>query len=300
MNKSFIVRLIVATLVVVIGTLTFLVSPALAGNFALSAGTSVLGTATTADVTPTVTPTSTATPPPFLTTDLLIPSLVVLFAACLLLIFVILAYVYNIQKKYYAITQSLSQMGVGVKAISIDTFVKPQDRMPAVAEAAIGKLKIDGLGVVTVGTPVDFTVKKESGGGSTEEAEWSIDEGDAAASVSPKKGAKVSVTPQKMGRFTLTATIKDNGTITDKGSASVIAFMATNEELPFIGQGYGSLVIAILVVFAVILLALTGTLQGEAVATLFGALLGYIFATHAAAAATSSKKSDGKPPDTSS
>ena len=48
-------------------------------------------------------------------------------------------------------------------------------------------------------------------------------------------------------------------------------------DLPFIGRGFGSILIVIILVAAVIVLALAGVLTGEAVAPIIAALAGYIF-----------------------
>src|SRR5260370_36181792 len=48
-------------------------------------------------------------------------------------------------------------------------------------------------------------------------------------------------------------------------------------ELPFVGRGYGSVAMAIILVAAVIILGMAGVLSWEGVATLLGGLLGYIF-----------------------
>jgi hypothetical protein len=306
MSKSLIGWLIVAVLGGVIGALTFLESPALAGNLALLAGTPGAGTVTTAVPTPTtgtpgagtvttVTPTpttgtsgaGTGTSAVFVPTNLLIFFLLLLLIFGLILIVGILIYVYKIQLKYYATTQSLSQMGVGVKATPISFF---GSITAAAAAQQPNKLMIDGPGFVTVGAHADFTVKEELGGNLANDAQWSITPDDAA-SWSPKMGAKVTVLPLKMGPFVLTASApKAEGAV----SVAAVAPQATTEELPFIGQGYGSLVIAVLVVITVILLALTGILTGEAVATLLGGLLGYIFGVTTSTGATSSKKSNNK------
>ncbi|OLC63250.1 MAG: hypothetical protein AUH89_00150 [Ktedonobacter sp. 13_1_40CM_4_52_4] len=174
-------------------------------------------------------------------------------------------------------------MGVGVKATLVPSTVQGTQLLPDVT------LIIDGPGFVAVGAQADFTatVKKASEGTPIPSGDvtWSTYPLDAA-SVNPKTGLKVSVVPLKKGPFVLTATLD-----TINSSVAVAAVdPPASEDLPFIGQGFGSLVIAVLVVVAIILLALTGILTGEAVAILFGGLLGYIFGVATSTAATSSKK----------
>ena len=69
----------------------------------------------------------------------------------LLLIAGIMIYVYKIQLKYYTVTQSLSQMGVGVRATPISSFAMLSSGATFTPEEAPKKLKIDGPGFVAVG-----------------------------------------------------------------------------------------------------------------------------------------------------
>ena len=278
MSKLFIGRLIIAAIGSVIGALTFVVSPTFASNLGLAATTPGAGTATTT---------------PFLPTDLFIYALLILLSFGLLLIAGIMIYVYRIQLKYYTITQSLSQMGVGVRATPISSFATLSSGATFTPEEAPKKLKIDGPGFVAVGSQAVFTATKESDGTLADKAHWSVTP-DGTLSLS-EKGATVTVNALKTGPFVLSAKI-DTETPKSEGSVSVAAVdpKATTEDIPFMGQGYGSLVIAVLIVVSVILLALTGILSGEVVATLFGGLLGYIFGVTTSTGTTASKKSDAK------
>jgi|GEM_PF-5471236 hypothetical protein len=225
--------------------------------------------------------------------------LLVPFGFSLLVIATVLFYIYRIQRRYYSLAQSLGQMGQGVRATPIHAFAEqPVMRYMAVVEDMLNqpapappeRLEIDGPGFVAVGVPADFTVRRANGE-LANNAQWSVTPDDAA-SLSVNTGSKVTVVPLKIGSFKLSASITaPNG----GGSVLVtaIAPQATTEELPFIGQGYGSLVIAVLVVFAVIVLALTGILAGDAVATLFGGLLGYIFGVTIAAGGQSATGRSG-------
>lgn len=48
-------------------------------------------------------------------------------------------------------------------------------------------------------------------------------------------------------------------------------------QIPFIGQGYGAVIITILLISAVIALGIVKVLSGEGVATILGAIAGYVF-----------------------
>jgi hypothetical protein len=65
--------------------------------------------------------------------------------------------------------------------------------------------------------------------------------------------------------------------------------------LPFVGEGYGAIVITVMVVVGVVLLTLGGLLGGEAAAAIFGTVLGYAFGTRIAAARSTQSGEEQKP-----
>lgn len=299
MSRFFNGRLLGAGLGAAIGALIFVVSPAFASNLVFAAGPS-------GGTTNTTTTTNTA----LFTTDspYFIFFLLILFVFGFLLIGSILFYVYKIQIKFYNVTQSLSQMGEEVSAVTVNTFRNGGGAggdLAAMEEEAPVKpapppLNISGPGIVAVGAHAVYTVMDKDKK-PVDDANWKIDPVDVA-NLSPTTGASSTVIPLKVGSFKLTAqrpTAKDMETFV---TVAIIAPQSGTENLPFLGQAYGSLVIAVLVVVAVILLAMTGTLTGEAVATLFGGLLGYIFGvtTSAATTSSSSKKTGTQSSGTSS
>ena len=298
MSRFFNGRLLGTGLGAAIGALIFVVSPAFASNLVFAAGPS-------GGTTNTTTTTNTA----LFTTDspFFIFFLLILFVFGFLLIGSILFYVYRIQTKFYNIAQSLGQMGEEVSAMSIQTFKSGAGDGTFAAEAArVGEapppqLKINGPGIVPVGARANYTLLDKDLK-PVSDAKWTIDPNDAA-SVSQTAGATSTVVPLKLGSFKLAAQSDLAPHIETITTVATIAPQSATENLPFLGQGYGSLVIAVLVVVAVILLALTGTLTGEAVATLLGGLLGYIFGVTTSAATTSaasSKKTGTQPSGTSS
>jgi hypothetical protein len=293
MSRSFIGRMIttVAVLGGLIGTLLFVVSPALAGNHErVSSTSSAIFVVTQA---PTITPAPTPTPGngTDITAAFQIPNLfiflLILLAFGLLVVSGLLFYIYKIQGKYYAATQSLSQRGVGVKATLISSIL-PEG---VTEEDGREKLKIDGPGFVAVGTHADYIAKIGSNESSAD-TQWTFAP-EGAVGYNTQKGPKVTVTPLQIGSFRLSASV---GGETVEYSVAVVPPQAT-QELPFIGQGFGSLVIAVLVIVALILLGVTGVLNPEAVGTLLGGLLGYIFGVTTSTAA--SQKTEGKSPGSS-
>ena len=295
MSRSSIGRLIVATLTGIVCALMFVVVPALAaGTSGGGSGTSILPVQT-----PTAAPVT--LPPPYLPTDQFNFALIVILVFGLLLIGGLLWYIYRIQQRYYSLVRTLSQIGRRVTAVQVGLFDVAdhvQNVTASVQAQAIPlkDLKIEGPATMTVGTSGDF---KATGPDDqpANTAQWSVTPTEAA-SVNPASGAKVSVNPKMAGAFKLNVSQAP-----DAAGELLVAVSApepTAEDLPFVGLGFGALVIAILVVVAVIVLALTGSLQGEAVATLLGGLLGYIFGVNVPTAARASQASSSKTTNTTS
>jgi hypothetical protein len=285
MSRSFIGRLVAAVLLIAIGVLAFFISPALAAT----RGEGTLGILAQ---TPTTTPTTTT---PYVPTDLFVAFLIILLVFGFLLILGLLFYIYRIQLKYYTTARMLSQMGARVTAVQVVAF--PPDHMQAMIVNAKPdqppqQLTIDGPGTMSIGIPGEFKATDPSGK-PADNAQWSVTPA-SAANLNVNTGSKISVNPLATGPFKLHASQDPNAI--GEALVAVVTPQASAEDLPFVGQGYGALVIAVLVVVAVIVLALTGALQGEAVATLLGGLLGYIFGT-ATSSGTASKAQSRNPPN---
>ena len=105
------------------------------------------------------------------------------------------------------------------------------------------------------------------------EVTWSIAPPEAAV-VMPSKTATARVVPAKAGAFKLTATV---GGGTGALDIAALESSTSNFKLPFIGAGVGSFYVAIMILILAAVLGILGILSGEAVATLIGALAGYIF-----------------------
>jgi hypothetical protein len=246
-------------------------------------------------------------------------------AFALLALAILFLYTYKIQSKSYDVLEGLGRLGRAVRVTSPAPFARPGAEKESLRSAGL-VLKIEGPGVVTVGVEsAEFTATIEDGT-APHEAQWSVAPV-TAATVNPKTGPRVKVTAATVGAFTLSAEVPatQNADTSAKLSTEVIASLtrevvarlapeaiapvARGEvqvaavlpeinaiELPFVGRGYGSMAMAIVLVAAVIILGLAGTLSGEGVATLLGGLLGYIFgvAVVPQSASSASKKPGGE------
>jgi hypothetical protein len=213
---------------------------------------------------------------------------------CLVLLLGFVAYALN---RYYAAAIQLEFRGIRTKSSDQPTFAslaQPSPTAGASAAAGIdeppGALIVQGPGVVTVGVVSnEFTAHLDLVPQvPADQAIWSVDPASAAA-VTPIQGASTKVIAATAGAFALKATLAGtdaNGTAWTKSStplqvAAIAAAANGPTELPFLGRAFGTLIAIILLIAAVVFLALWGTLDGQAVATFVGGLLGYVFGVQA-------------------
>jgi hypothetical protein len=139
-------------------------------------------------------------------------------------------------------------------------------------------LKIDGPAAVVVGEPTKFKALADD---EPIAARWTLDPQDAGTLESTGKadgeviGDSVSVLATKKSVFKLRAEAEG----WSPGTVLLTAIAAPTETgtVAFVGRGYGTIMIAIVILTIAGVLGLVGALGSEAVATLFGAVAGYIF-----------------------
>jgi hypothetical protein len=118
-------------------------------------------------------------------------------------------------------------------------------------------------------------------GGSPQQATWTSNPPDFI-DVSADPTASLRLQAKKAGTFTLVAAVKGevSGSDAQSDPVAVTADPPTQTQatsVPFLGQGWGSMIIAILVAALVAALGFAGILGSEAVAGFYGALIGYVF-----------------------
>jgi hypothetical protein len=241
--------------------------------------------------------------------------IVATFLFALLALAMLFLYNYKIQSRSYAVLERLGRLGQTVKVTSSAPFVHPDSDKESFRSAG-AVLKIEGPGVVTVGVEsAEFTatVGKEP---APPETKWTVIPS-SSATVRPKNGSTVKVIATVAGAFTIAAEVSQPSEVdlspevratlrpevaaglkpaaSVRGEVQVAAISQDVRpiELPFIGRGYGSIAMAIILVAAVIILGMAGVLSGEGVATLLGGLLGYIFGVAVPPAASAAGKKKG-------
>jgi hypothetical protein len=199
-------------------------------------------------------------------------SILALFALAVLL--TLFVYMYYIQQRFYDVVGSAARAGVAFQATWVAPFVQQGASFGVEATpGAAAAMSITGPPSVVVGTlSPEFTLKDAPEDGA--QAQWTAAPPTAAA-VIPGRGPKVKVFAAEAGVFTLSVTAGDQ-TVTAQVAATAPQ-PSRAAELPFIGGGYGAIVIAVVLLMMVTTLAVGGFLSSEATGTLFGGLLGYIF-----------------------
>ena len=225
-------------------------------------------------------------------------------------------YNYKIQSRSYDVLERLGVLGKTVKVKSSAPFVHPGTKESL--RSAVSVLNIEGPAVVTVGVEsgeFTATVQKKP---APPETRWTVTPA-TSATVSPKSGPTVRVIATAAGAFTIAAEVsaasdadfspenraslrpeaiaglKASASVRGEVQVAAISQEVNAIELPFIGQGYGSIAMAIILVAAVIILGMAGVLSGEGVATLLGGLLGYVFGIAVPSAASAAGKKNGEP-----
>lgn len=192
---------------------------------------------------------------------------------------IVFRYTFNIQSMYYQVLQKLAQGGTSVTASSVTARAFMGGRTGVLGAgdepAPPTILQIEGPRAVNVGAKTTYkaTTGQEGDMKPAQDAVWEITPTNIAV-IDKTTGAEVSVTPAVTGTFTLTVKLGSGSTAL---AVEAVAPQAKSVELPFFGEGYGSIGIAIIVLGLVLILGLTQVLSGEAIATILGALVGYIF-----------------------
>ncbi len=179
----------------------------------------------------------------------------------------LLAYLYLVQNRFFnTADRFIQKQGNVPPAKDVDSIVR-YSTMQTVGPPQ-PSLAVSGPGVVTVGIEAEFSITPDAEAG---EAKWTVVPADLASPASAT-GDTFKFKAQRAGAFTVNV---ERGDAT--GSASVTAVGDSGAKLPFVGAGYGTVVLATILITATIVLGLEDVLDGQAVATLFGALAGYIF-----------------------
>jgi hypothetical protein len=175
------------------------------------------------------------------------------------------------QTKYYDLAEkALKRTGVLPQSEFPSAF--PAERVAGGRMgAAESPVKLEGPAVAVVGQKAEFTATRDA---DPVDVTWTVDPSSAAEVDPSSPASKVLITPTKKGTFKVRAAI--DGSTWETG-VTAIDPSAQRSSLPFVGLGYGAVLIAIVILTLATVLALLGKFSSDAIATLFGALAGYVF-----------------------
>ena len=187
-----------------------------------------------------------------------------LFAILIVIIFILLA-----QNRYFRAVEYLARRGM------TSSPGQTQATISGGTDSGLApppEITITGPKFLIVGEPSEYAAKA---GDDPAPVTWSVQGMDEAKIDPATASASVKVTPSESGPFAIVAT-------TDDGRRAMLPVMAEKPViaatvLGYVGAGWGSIVVAIIVAAIVGALGIATVLDGQAIAGLYGALIGYLF-----------------------
>ena len=191
-----------------------------------------------------------------------------LFAILVVIIFILLA-----QRRYFRAVEYLA--GRGMNSIPGKTEATIPSGQGGTGESIDEGIVIAGPDTLTVGRSGEYSATMA---GRATPVTWTVDPPDRANFDPTSPTGTVKVTPSAAGPLKIIANA-------DVGNALCVTAEKPAEPaasvLGYVGSGWGSIVVAILVAAVVGALGIAKVLDGQAIAGLYGALLGYLFGVQA-------------------
>lgn len=183
---------------------------------------------------------------------------------------------------YYRTVREFARKGVFFNPVLVATTSPAFGRLEGVEEnAGPATFALTGPGVMTTGQQAVFTALLNDA--NDPDAEWRVEPPaglDDAGATLTGGGASVTVEAARQGGFTLVASHPGTPVLSVRTQVTVVDPPPAGEalpNLPFIGQGYGSLVGAVVLIAALVVLATTRAIDADVVGVILGALAGYLF-----------------------
>ena len=202
-------------------------------------------------------------------------------------------YMWNIQRRYYDVFERLSLAGRAPRTMIVSLVSTPADGQKDItSKSLIGEpaqhLTVEGpLDIVLGGGAVAYTAKVN---GVESAVSWSTASPDIVDIKAPGATSSTAlVTPKIVGLVNLTA--KTDTNLSVDFPIQVVSLVGSDGGvLPVVAQGFGSIIVALVLMIILVVLGLSGVLSGEAIATIVGALVGYVFGVNASSTQSSTGK----------
>jgi hypothetical protein len=218
----------------------------------------------------------------------LLDAFVILFLFGTVVVLLVLLFLFGSQWAYFSAAGRLARSGRSSTPASVSATIKQGEAAALGPGGAVGDLTINGPATIRVGVPATFTATV---GEDAADATWTADPA-AAAAIAPPTGSSISVVAIKAGQIKLTAAVGARQ-VTLMTTAEAASSGSQTVTLPFIGAGWGSIIVSIVIAVVVAALGLAGVLDGQAIAGLYGALVGYLFGMRTGASAGSDAGAGG-------
>lgn len=237
--------------------------------------------------------------PPFVVTNdatstPLDPAMVLALVLVLLLVALfalseIFRYLRDGREDYYKTFREFARKGVYLEPVMVNATASQSRVMDmgggAEATQASDFFEMSGPGLLATGdkgtysaslnsAPAAGTVWQLKGPGNT-----AVPTQDATLEVAPD-GASATLTAAKAGSYIVGASPTGNANFQASAAVTVIdppAGDGATPTLPFIGEGYGAIVGAILLLAVVVVLAATRAIDADTIGVLLGSIAGYLF-----------------------
>ncbi|MCD6028425.1 MAG: hypothetical protein K0S78_599 [Thermomicrobiales bacterium] len=231
-------------------------------------------------------PTATALDPAMVLALVLVLLLIALFALS-----EIFRYLRDGREDYYRTFREFARRGVYVEPVIVNATAALASTVRTQGaeglEEAAGPttlFRVNGPGMIATGQSGTF--EAFLGEQPATETVWVLSKPDGSAvpmqdaTLTPERGASATFSAAKPGVYVLTATPAAGANMQVQTTINVVAPPPADSgvpKLPFIGEGYGSIVGAILLLAVVVVLAATRAIDADIVGVLLGSIAGYLF-----------------------
>lgn len=184
---------------------------------------------------------------------------------------------------YYRTVSEFAHKGVFFSPVLVGTTAPSRGGLEGAGDVVPATFALTGPGAMTTGQKAVFTALLN--GSDDPSATWQVEPPpgagleDAGATLSGS-GASVTVEAPRQGAFVLVASHPGEPVLSVRTQVTVVEPPDEGggfPNLPFIGQGYGSLVGAVVLIAALVVLATTRAVDADVVGVILGALAGYLF-----------------------
>jgi hypothetical protein len=183
----------------------------------------------------------------------------------------VLAFLYFDRRRTIKAVTDLAAQGVAVVGTSPPALAGGMELTRTTAE-----LRIDGPSTLSVGVTAEYDLDPAPPAGAT--VSWTVN---GCGTLDKKDQPKAQLTTTGVGTAALSVTVAPGGGAADQEAALPVRVVGIpgpaglTDRIPFLGSGYGTVVIALSVASVTAALGLTDVLDGQAVAGILGSLVTY-------------------------